>query len=79
MGLPDGDGSTKKKIKFARSNGYVLLAGANSAAGLRQRTVRYAIEDDLDQWPDDLDGQGSPEEHGQPAPEGVARRACRSG
>lgn len=62
LGLPDGDGSTKKKIKFARSNGYVLLAGANSAAGLRQRTVRYAIEDDLDQFPDDLDGQGSPEE-----------------
>jgi phage terminase large subunit GpA-like protein len=62
MALPDGDGSTKQKIKFARSNGYVLLAGANSAAGLRQRTVRYAVEDDLDQWPDDLDGQGSPEE-----------------
>jgi phage terminase large subunit GpA-like protein len=61
MGLPDGDGSTKKKIKFARSNGYVLLAGANSAAGLRQRTVRYVVEDDLDQFPDDLDGQGSPE------------------
>jgi phage terminase large subunit GpA-like protein len=62
LGMPDGDGSTKHKIRFARSNGYVLLAGANSAAGLRQRTVRYAIEDDLDQWPDDLDGQGSPEE-----------------
>jgi phage terminase large subunit GpA-like protein len=62
MGQPDGNGSTKHKIKFARGNGYVLLAGANSAAGLRQRTVRYAIEDDLDQWPDDLDGQGSPEE-----------------
>jgi phage terminase large subunit GpA-like protein len=62
LGLPDGDGSNKKKIKFSRSNGYVLLAGANSAAGLRQRTVRYAVEDDLDQWPDDLDGQGSPEE-----------------
>jgi phage terminase large subunit GpA-like protein len=62
LGLPDGDGSTKHKVRFARSNGYVLLAGANSAAGLRQRTVRYAIEDDLDQWPDDLDGQGSPEE-----------------
>jgi phage terminase large subunit GpA-like protein len=61
QGLPDGDGSTKKKIKFSRSNGYVLLAGANSAAGLRQRTVRYAVEDDLDQFPDDLDGQGSPE------------------
>jgi len=60
-GLADGDGSTAEKIRFSRSNGFVLLAGANSAAGLRQRTVRYAVEDDLDQWPDDLDGQGSPE------------------
>ena len=59
--LPDGTGSTTTKIMFARSGGYVLLAGANSAAGLRQRTVRYAVEDDLDQFPDDLDGQGSPE------------------
>lgn len=62
LGLADGDGSTRKKIRFSRSSGYVLLAGANSAAGLRQRTVRYAVEDDVDQWPDDLDKQGSPEE-----------------
>ena len=61
QGLSTGDGSTTKKILFSRSGGYVLLAGANSAAGLRQRTVRYAVEDDLDQFPDDLDGQGSPE------------------
>ncbi|WP_010184768.1 terminase gpA endonuclease subunit [Sphingomonas sp. PAMC 26605] len=61
LGTPDGDGSTKGKIRFSRSNGFVLLAGASSAASLRQRTVRYAVEDDLDQWPDDLDGQGSPE------------------
>lgn len=61
QGQADGDGSNKHKIKFSRSNGYVLLAGANSAPSLRQRTVRYAVEDDLDQFPDDLDGQGSPE------------------
>lgn len=61
LGLADGDGSTKLKIRFARG-GYILLAGANSSAGLRQRTVRYAIEDDLDDFPDDLEGQGSPEE-----------------
>ena len=60
-GLADGSGSNMTKIRFNRSSGYVLLAGANSASGLRQRTVRYAIEDDLDQFPDDLDGQGSPE------------------
>lgn len=61
LGLKDGTGSDQKKIRFKRSNGYVLLCGANSAADLRQRTVRYAIEDDLDQFPDDLDHQGSPE------------------
>ncbi|MEG8021808.1 phage terminase large subunit family protein [Sphingomonas aerolata] len=61
QGTPDGNGSTKSKIRFSRSNGFVLLAGANSAASLRQRTVRYAVEDDLDQFPEDLDGQGSPE------------------
>lgn len=61
LGAKDGSGSNLKKIKFRRGNGYVLLCGANSAADLRQRTVRYAIEDDLDQFPDDLDNQGSPE------------------
>lgn len=61
QGLANGDGSTSKKVLFSRSSGYILLAGANSAAGLRQRTVRYAVEDDLDQFPADLDGQGSPE------------------
>lgn len=56
----DGEGSTKYKVMFKRG-GYLLLGGANSAASLRQHTVRYAIEDDLDQFPDDLEGQGSPE------------------
>ena len=61
QGLANGDGSTTQKVLFSRSNGYILLTGANSAADLRQRTVRYAVEDDLDQFPSDLDGQGSPE------------------
>lgn len=59
LGLNDGSGSDQRTIKFPR--GYFLLCGANSAADLRQHTVRFAIEDDLDQFPDDLDGQGSPE------------------
>ena len=63
QGLANGDGSTSEKVLFSRagSGSYILLAGANSAANLRQRTVRYAVEDDLDQFPNDLDGQGSPE------------------
>lgn len=61
LGLKDGTGSDQRKIRFRKATGYVLLSGANSAADLRQRTVRYAIEDDLDQFPDDLANQGSPE------------------
>lgn len=61
LGEATGEGSTKNKLRFARSSSYVALAGANSAAGLRSRTMRYAVEDDLDQFPDNLDGQGSPE------------------
>lgn len=61
QGTSDGEGSTKNHIRFARSNGYVRLAGGNSAPSLRSRTVRYVVEDDVDQFPDDVDGQGSPE------------------
>ncbi|MDP3405056.1 MAG: phage terminase large subunit family protein [Brevundimonas sp.] len=61
LGEATGEGSTKNRLRFSRSSSYVALAGANSAAGLRSRTMRYAVEDDLDQFPDNLDGQGSPE------------------
>lgn len=61
LGAADGKGSNQHKLRFARSGGYVILAGGNSAPSLRSRTVRYAVEDDLDQFPDDLNKQGSPE------------------
>lgn len=56
----DGGGTTALRVRFKRG-GWMLIAGANSAATLRQHSIRYAIEDDLDQFPDDLDNQGSPE------------------
>ncbi len=56
----DGSGTTALRVRF-RKGGWMLIAGANSAATLRQHSIRYAIEDDLDQFPDDLDNQGSPE------------------
>lgn len=56
----DGAGTTALRVRF-RKGGWMLIAGANSAATLRQHSIRYAIEDDLDQFPDDLDNQGSPE------------------
>lgn len=55
-----GGGSTGNRVRFARG-GWMLIAGANSAATLRQHSIRYVIEDDLDQFPDNLDNQGSPE------------------
>lgn len=58
--LAEEQGSTSDRIKFRRG-GYLLLSGANSAASLRQHTIRFAIEDDLDQFPDDCEKQGSPE------------------
>lgn len=54
------NGTTAMRVRFKRG-GWMLIAGANSAASLRQHSIRYAIEDDLDQFPDDLDNQGSPE------------------
>ncbi|MDP3853162.1 phage terminase large subunit family protein [Phenylobacterium sp.] len=56
----EGNGTTALRVRFKRG-GWMLIAGANSAATLRQHSIRYAIEDDLDQFPDDLDNQGSPE------------------
>lgn len=53
-------GSNALRVRFRRG-GWMLIAGANSAATLRAHSIRYVIEDDLDQWPDDLDHQGSPE------------------
>ncbi len=53
-------GSTALNKKFA--GGGIVLTGANSAADLRSKTVKYAYCDEVDEWPLDLDGQGDPME-----------------
>ncbi|WP_424363592.1 terminase gpA endonuclease subunit [Methylocystis parvus] len=40
--------------------GSIAITGANSAAELQARTIKYALCDEIDQWPRDLDKQGSP-------------------
>lgn len=40
--------------------GTLILAGANSAAGLRSSPIRTLILDEVDAFPLDLDGEGSP-------------------
>lgn len=39
-----------------------VLTGANSTVDLRSKTVKVQHRDEIDDWPQDLDGQGDPEE-----------------
>jgi phage terminase large subunit GpA-like protein len=40
--------------------GILIMTGANSAVGLRSMPVRYLFLDEVDAYPADLDGEGSP-------------------
>ncbi len=40
--------------------GFLQLAGANSGASMRSRSIRYLFLDDVDGYPGDLVGEGSP-------------------
>lgn len=40
--------------------GFLAIAGANSAAGLRSMPVRDLGEDEIDNYPQDVDGEGDP-------------------
>ena len=63
----------KSKIKQSRSRdcgntqlskefpgGILLSAGANSASGLRSMPIRFLFMDEIDAYPLDIDGEGSP-------------------
>lgn len=53
-----GEGSTSRSKRFP--GGSLVLINANSAADLRARTLKTAVADEVDEWPDDLDKQGDP-------------------
>jgi phage terminase large subunit GpA-like protein len=40
--------------------GVFVLTGANSGAGLRMMPIRFLFCDEVDEYPDDVDGQGDP-------------------
>jgi phage terminase large subunit GpA-like protein len=42
------------------SGGIIVLAGANSAAGLRSMPIKYLLMDEIDSYPGDADGEGDP-------------------
>jgi phage terminase large subunit GpA-like protein len=41
-------------------NGAMVLTGGNSAAGMRSIPARYLFLDEIDAFPDDVDGEGDP-------------------
>lgn len=53
-----GQGSTTWSKKYP--GGSLTLAIATSSADLRSKTVKKLVRDEIDQYPDDLDGQGDP-------------------
>lgn len=52
------EGSTTTSKKFP--GGSLVLINANSAADLRAKTIKVGLADEVDEWADDLDGQGDP-------------------
>ena len=43
----------------------VILVGAQAVSGLTNRTVRVVACDQVDQWPEDVQGQGDPLKHAE--------------
>lgn len=56
----NGEGSTGKRLKFR--GGFLYFAGANSAATLRQHSIRYMVRDDRSAWTDNADNEGDPKD-----------------
>ncbi len=54
------EGSKTLEKKFP--GGRMVLTGANSATDLSAKTIRFALADEVDRWPADIDGQGDPME-----------------
>lgn len=79
--------SLKEKVGDARSRdgantallkefpgGYLVIAGANSAASLKSMPVMFLFMDELDEYPDDVDGQGPAEELAEKRTDTFARK-----
>lgn len=65
--------SLKNKIKPAKSRdgnntillkefpgGFLAMSGSNSAAGLRSKPIAILLPDEIDAYPEDVDGEGDP-------------------
>lgn len=55
------DGANSASLKVF-PGGILVIAGSNSAAELKSTPVRWLFEDEVDEYPDDVDGQGPADE-----------------
>lgn len=55
-------GNTTLMKYFADGAGVLIFAGANSASDLKSQPAGLLFMDELEEYPDDTDGQGDPEE-----------------
>lgn len=51
-------GNTILEKKFR--GGFLKMSGANSAVSLRAKAIRFLLRDEIDAYPDDVDGEGDP-------------------
>lgn len=65
-------GNTMFEKEFA--GGMLMLTGANSAVGLRAMPIRYLFLDEIDGYPDDVEGEGDPVELARKRTSTFARR-----
>lgn len=54
-----GSDNTQMRKKFP--GGFMQLVGANRPGGLKSSTMRYVLLEEMDEYPVDIGGQGSPE------------------
>ena len=56
---PKSRDSGNSMLQKLYPGGVLVLAGANSASGLRSMPAKFLFADELDAWPENLDGEGS--------------------
>lgn len=60
--VPSGKSREKGNTTLQKEfpGGILVMTGANSAVGLRSMPVRFMFLDEIDGYPDDIDGEGDP-------------------
>jgi len=60
VAAPRSQGASNSALLKEFPGGLVVITGANSAAGLCSTSCRYAVLDDVDRYPPNVEGEGSP-------------------